>query len=157
MKYPWIYYLFIEASLKPRFKYQFLSILSNMKNIIVILPCVLTALIPFKRVSTVRIRAVLSLGSHRSRPWIRHRRPSYRPLPSWLVNNFLEYKAGLSGRKRGIWKSRTTRTSTSCEGLIPAVGSARVARTPAGSFSHNLRGMNLTESYIIIFRNFTSQ
>ena len=143
MKYPWIYYLFIEGSLKPRFKYQFLSIISNMKNIIALLPCVLTALIPFKRVSTV-----LSLGSPRSRPWIRHGRPSFRPLPSWLVNNFLGYKAGLSGRKRGIWKSRTTRTSTSCEGLIPAVGSARVARTPAGSFSHNLRGMNLAESRI---------
>ena len=31
---------------------------------------------------------------------------------------FVSYKAGVTGRKQGIWKSRTARTSTSRGGLI---------------------------------------
>jgi len=40
--------------------------------------------------------------------------PSFRPRPSWLLINPLAYKRVVSGRKQGIWKSRT---STSYGGL----------------------------------------
>ena len=37
---------------------------------------------------------------------------TFPPWPLWLVSKLLEYKAGVLGRKPGIWKSRTARTST---------------------------------------------
>ena len=41
------------------------------------------------------------------------------PLKSSQTSFFhLRYKAGVSGRKQGIWKSRTAGTSTSCRGLL---------------------------------------
>ena len=71
-KIPRIHILFIEDSLKPRFKYQFLSIIifSNMKDILFLLPCVMTALIPFKRVSNVRFEVYeLSFDRTNTGPW----------------------------------------------------------------------------------------
>ena len=46
---------------------------------------------------------------------------SLGPRSSWLVSKLLGYKAGIPGRKQGIWESRTVRTartSTSCGGMV---------------------------------------
>ena len=64
----------------------------------------------------VDVLADLSLWSPGSRVQCRHGRLSFRPWRSCFVHKLLEYKAGVSGRIQGIWKSRT---STSCGGLSP--------------------------------------
>jgi len=65
----------------------------------------------------VDVLAVLDLWSFRSHPSNRRGRPSFPPRPLRLVTKLLRYKAGVSGRKHGIWKSRTARTSTCWGGL----------------------------------------
>ena len=62
----------------------------------------------------VDILTILGLWCPRSRPLSF----SFRQRPSWLVSKLLGYKAGVSGRKQGIWKPRTVRTTTSYGGLF---------------------------------------
>ena len=83
----------------------------------------------------------------RSRPLNHRRRSCFRRWPSWLVSKLLGYKARLSERKQGIWKSRTARTSTSWgallerfKSIIPVYWYENCSYKPMRSGSHSIYG-----------------